>query len=63
MQITDVPQATRKLIDRGKQLKQEGKIDKAITNFQQAIADDATAYEAYHFLGEKYHTHTTRLEE
>lgn len=52
MQTTDVSQTPQQFIDRGNQLRQEGKIDAAIASFQRAIADDPKAHEAYHFLGE-----------
>lgn len=52
MPITDVSPTTKQPLERGKELRQAGKIDEAIASFQQAIALDAKAYEAYHFLGE-----------
>ena len=52
MKTIDLKNTTQELINQGNKLRQEGKLDEAVTSFQQAIKSDSNSYEAYHFLGE-----------
>ena len=49
--ISDNRYTAQALINQGNKLWQEGKLDEAISAFQQAIESDANAYRAYHFIG------------
>ena len=47
----DTQSATQELINQGNKLWQEGKLDEAISTFQQATELDANNYKADHFIG------------
>lgn len=54
MKTVEREQTIQELINQGNKLKQEEKLDEAISTFQQAIELDSNCYEAYHFLGETF---------